>query len=87
MFSKFKQNKEKISSSTLKKTNNNGKHPIPIMSTSDYLKSQLVKVVLSIDQSINEEIKGNFDKAEEAFRKAQNDIKEVKYNYSRRCLM
>jgi ADP-glucose pyrophosphorylase len=52
------------------------------MSTSDYLKSQLVKVVLSIDQSINEEIKRNFDKAEEAFRKAKSDIEEVRYNYN-----
>jgi len=87
MFSKYKQDPEKISISTLKKTNNNGKqskHPMAIMSTSDYLKSKLVKVVSIFDESVAEEIKGNFDKAEEAFRKAKPDIEEVKYNYSRR---
>jgi hypothetical protein len=84
MFSKYKQNTEKI---TMKKTSNNGKqskHPIPIMSTSDYLKSKLVKVVSIFDESVAEEIKGNFDKAEEAFRKAKPDIEEVRYNYNRR---
>ena len=45
-----------------------------------FLKAQLIKVVLSFDQSISEEIKGNYDKAEEALKKAQAIIEEVKYN-------
>jgi len=43
----------------------------------DFLKAQLLKVVLSFEESVNEELKGNFDKAQKAFKKAEIAIEQV----------
>jgi hypothetical protein len=43
----------------------------------DFFKAQLLKVVLSFEESVKEELKGNFDKAQKAFKTAEIAIEQV----------